>query len=175
MKTAKGTFPPIAALLLTISPLLGQSGLSTPMVGVAPGQTVRINALNLGTSQSTATTTCQITVQFLDQKAAVLKEKTLEISAAKSESIDFDRSGAQSEKRLELRAVIFFPRIGGAPPGPPVRRSFDCNLVPSLELYDTQTGRTSVILTDWKPLPTADPRTIALTLPAIPSRQIIIN
>ena len=170
MKTANATFA-VAASLLTISPLFSQSGLSTPMVGVGAGQTVRINALNLGTSQSTATSTCQITAQFLDQKAAVLKEKTLEVSAAKSESIDFDYSGTQSDKRLQLRAVIFFAHVGGAPPGPAVHRSSDCNVVPSLELYDKQTGRTSLILSDWKPLPTPDPRTIALTLPLIPSRQ----
>jgi len=150
----------VAALLLTTSPLFGEPGLSSPIVGIGTGQTARITALNLGTRQATPTSTCQITAQFLDQKATVLKEKTLEVPAGKSASIDFDYDRASSVKGLQLRAVLLFGQVGGAQPGPDARRTFDCNIVPSFELYDKPTGRTSVILTDWKPLPISDSRAV---------------
>jgi len=160
----------VAALLSIMAPLFGEPGLSSPIVGIGTGQTARITALNLGTRQSTATSTCQITAQFLDQKAAILKEKTFDVAAGKSESIDFDYDRANSVKKLQLRAVLLFGQVGGgAQPGPDARRTFDCNVVPSLELYDKPTGRTTVILTDWKPLPIPDPRAVAFT-PAAPIR-----
>jgi hypothetical protein len=159
----------MATLLLTMSPLFGEPGLSSPIVGIGTGQTARLTALNLGSRQSTATSTCQITAQFLDQKATILKEKTFEVPAGKSESIDFDYDRAKAFKGLQLRAVLLFGQVGGgAQPGPDARHTFDCNIVPSLELYDKPTGRTSVILTDWKPLPIPDPRAVAFTPPATP-------
>jgi hypothetical protein len=148
------------ALLVTTSPLFGEPGLSSPTVSIGIGQTARITALNLGTRQATAASTCQITAQFLDQKATVLKEKTFEVPAGKSESLDFDFDRAKSVKGWQLRAVLLFGQVGGAQPGPDARRTLDCNIVPTLELYDKPTGRTSVILTDWKAIPIPDPRTV---------------
>lgn len=163
-------FAAAALLLLSASPLPAEPGLASPTVGLAAGQIARITALNLGSRQSGESSSCQITAQFLDPKATVLKEQILEIAVGKSESLEFESDAAHSGKRVQLRAVLLFGHVGGAPPGPEARRMLACNIVPSLELYDKASGKTALILTDWKPLPTPDPRSIAALPSLLPSK-----
>jgi hypothetical protein len=150
-------------LLLATSPLFAEPGLSSPSFGIAAGQVARITVLNLGTRQSSAGTSCQVTAQFLDPKAAVIKEQTIEVGAGKNVSVDLDRDAYSLNKRVQLRAVLVFGHVGGAAPGPDAQKTMDCNIVPTLEIYDRANLRTSVILTDWKQSPIADPRSIAFS------------
>ena len=84
-----------------------------------------------------------------------MKQKVVTLQAGKAASLDLGRSElpAGNEPRAEIRAVLLFGYFGGANPPPNVLQKFDCNIVPSLEVFDNITGRTSFILTDAKQLP----------------------
>ena len=71
--------------------------------------------------------------------------------------------------------MLLFGKAGGAAPGPDVRDQFDCNIVPSVEIYDSATGRTSLVLTDSKPVVGPDARSIA-QIPAvtIPGKKMLL-
>ncbi len=133
-----------------------QPGVGFAMIGIATGQTVRLNALNLGTGSSTPDPRCNVTLQFLDANGQVMKQAVTTIRPGKAVYLDLRGDGAelsQNDARVPFRAVLLFGYFGGAPPGPGALQAFDCNIVPSLEIFDTETKQTSVVLTDTKPLP----------------------
>jgi hypothetical protein len=142
-----------------------QPGVGFAMIGIASGQTLRVNVVNMGTSASTSTSSCNVIIRFLDPQGAVLKEAAVNVVANKAASFDlnYSQTGTQGTAgtRSQLRAVVLFGYSGGAQPGPDTRDQYDCNIVPSLEIYDNSSGRTSLIVTDFKPLPVPDPRSVA--------------
>jgi hypothetical protein len=76
------------------------------------------------------------------------------LRTGKAGSLDLSGDAIRGDsRRVQIRAVLLFGYFGGAPPGPGTLERFDCNIVPSLEIYDNQTGRTSLVVTDAKPLP----------------------
>ena len=133
-----------------------QPGVGFAMVGIATGQTVRLNALNLGTGSAAPDARCNVTLQFLDVNGQVLKQTVTTIRPGRAVFLDL-RSGSeelpQNEARVPIRAALLFGYFGGAPPGRGAMQAFDCNIVPSLEMFDTETKQTSVVLTATKPLP----------------------
>ena len=58
----------------------------------------------------------------------------------------------KSDSRAEIHAVLLFGYSVGAPPGPGMLERFDCNIVPSLAVYDDRAGKTRLSLTDAKSL-----------------------
>jgi len=67
-----------------------------------------------------------------------------------------DRWPKQRTMRImdALRAVLVFGYSGGANPPPQLlQQAATCNIVPSLEIYDNDTQKTSIVVTDVKPLP----------------------
>jgi hypothetical protein len=152
------------ALMALASASAQTTGLGFAMVGVASGQSARINALNMGSRSSTQDSSCSVTLQFVDLQGQLLKQSVVNLGPGKGATLDLSRDQVPGDDlRAEIRAVLLFGYSGGAPPGPDVRQQFDCNIVPSVEVYDNNTGRTSLILTDAKPLPVPDPRSIAKT------------
>lgn len=141
-----------------------QPGLGFGLLGVAEGQTLRINALNLGSRSSTPATGCEVTLRFLDVKGVVLRESVVRIPPGQGASLDLRRAQMTDQPgRASVRAVLLFGLAGGgAPAGPDVRQNFDCNIVPTLELLDETTGRTTLVVTDARPLPLPDQRSISL-------------
>jgi hypothetical protein len=160
----------LAGLVMALVPAVAhaqpssQPGVSFAMIGVATGQSARVNALNLGSRLSTQDSSCSVTLQFLDTKGQVLKQTAVTLPSGKATSLDLSRDAVPGDEvRAEIRAVLLFGYSGGASPGPDVLQQFDCNIVPSIEVYDNDTGKTNFILTDAKPLPLPDPRSIAKT------------
>lgn len=144
----------LAGLTLTVAVAQAQPGLSTAVVGIASGQSARVSALNLGSSASTADSSCTVAMQFLDAQRKVVKEAPVSLQPGKAASLDLSHEELPgSQLRSQIPVVLLFGDSGGAPPGPEVLLQFDCNIVPSLEVYDAVTGRTSLLLTDAKPLP----------------------
>lgn len=139
-----------------------QPGVGFGLLSIAEGQSLRVNALNLGNRSSTAATGCEVTLRFLDAKGVVLRESVVQLSAGQGAGLDLRRAQVSNQPgRASVRAVLLFGLAGGgAPPGPDVRQNFDCNIVPTLELFDDSTGRTTLVLTDAKPLPLPDQRSI---------------
>ena len=152
----------LAVLAAMVATAQAQPGLGFGLLGVAEGQSLRINALNLGNRSSTSATGCEVTLRFLDTKGTVLRENVVRLSAGQGAFLDLRRAQVSDQPgRATVRAVLLFGfGGGGAPPGPDVRQNFDCNIVPTLELFDDSTGRTTVVLTDARPLPLPDQRAI---------------
>jgi hypothetical protein len=132
-----------------------QPGLGFAMIGIAIGESARVNALNIGNAWSTQDSSCSVTLQFLDTEGQLLKQKVVTLQSGKAASLDLGRGELPigDDPRAEIRAVLLFGYYGGANPPPAVLHKFDCNIVPSLEVFDNNTGRTSFILTDAKQLP----------------------
>lgn len=151
----------VVFLTMTMS-AQAQPGVAFGLLGMAEGQSLRINALNLGSRSSTPASGCEVTLRFLDAKGLVLREKVLQLPVGQSAFFDLRRAQISDQPgRASVRAVLLFGFAGGgAPPGPDVRQNFDCNIVPTLELVDDASGRTTLVLTDAKPIPLPDQRAI---------------
>jgi len=119
------------------------------MVGLAEGQTARLNLLNPGVLPPLATgAICSAQVSFLDSKGAGLK--TAPISVAPGQSVPFDLNRdtdvTAPDQRVQIRATLQIPLpspIVASPPQP-----WGCPLIPTLEIFDTNTGRTQIVITE---------------------------
>ena len=130
-----------------------QPGVGFAIVGIAAGETERVNALNLGNGSRTGHSSCAVTLQFLDIQGKSLKKSVTTLSPGSATSLDLRRDEIGGDSRLEIRAVVLFGYSGGANPAQGILDQFDCNIVPSLEVYDTKTGRTIAILMNATTLP----------------------
>ena len=122
---------------------------TTAMVGIAVGQTARLNLFNPGVQAPATGVVCTAMVQYLDENDTVLKTVTVAVPPGKAVGVqlhgDTDLS-LPSGARREIRATVAIPTV----PPPTASTSTTpvpaCQLVPTLELYDALTGRTLVIL-----------------------------
>jgi hypothetical protein len=116
------------------------------MVGVAPGQVARLNVVNAGGGADPAAGACQVEVSFANAAGAPLDPATFTLVPGQSAFADlpFEAAAAGGEisgNRVAVRAVI----------------AVLCNpsaLVPAvqltLEVYDGETGRASVLVNGGK-------------------------
>jgi hypothetical protein len=135
-------------------------GLGFAMLSIAPGQSARLNALNSGPVIPVQDASgCQVTLTFFDGGGQMVKRKSIAgLEPGKAALLDLSRDELQGDDpRAGIRAVLHFGYFGGAPPSPEILRHFNCNILPSLEVFDNDTGKTSVVSTDAKPLPTPYP------------------
>jgi hypothetical protein len=124
---------------------------TTPMVGIAFGQTARLNLLNPGPVSTAVGIVCTAAVTYFDASGAVLKTASLSVAPGTSMPVDLhsdtDLSLAANARR-EIRATIAMPAVPPPTAGststniPPA-----CKLVHSLEIFDSVTGRTQAIVT----------------------------
>ena len=114
------------------------------MVGIADGQTARLNIVNLGVPDPTTgfpPDPCRTRLQFLDADGNVLASRIVAPEMGHSKFLDFTPSfvpinttGAVAPLRAEIRPVTFTDNEL-APP---------CRV--SLEIFDNVTGRTQIAL-----------------------------
>ena len=140
------------------TPLIPPSqGLGFAIVSIAAGQSVRINVLNQSSSPGLqGPAGCRISLQFYDAAGQLVTEYVVPggLSVGKSAGVDLNRDDLPGADRLSLRAVLAFGYLGGANPPPQLlQQTATCNIVPSLEIYDNDTQKTSIVITDAKPLP----------------------
>jgi hypothetical protein len=118
---------------------------TTAMIGLAQGQTAQLNLLNPGILAPATGVICTAAVSFVDANGAVLKTGALSIPPGQSMAFDL-RSDVDLAivygNRREFRAVIATPALTPAATAVPTA----CKLVPSLEIFDTASGRTLVTL-----------------------------
>ena len=148
----------LIAMMLNVTGAQSTSkpGLGFGTIGIAAGQTARVKALNLGSGSLEATTSsCSVTLQFLNAEGQVIKQKVVTLGVGKAAWLDLksDELIETVDLRTEVRASLLFGYFGGANPPRMIFQKYDCNIVPGLELYDTSTGRTIFVLTDAKQLP----------------------
>jgi hypothetical protein len=142
-------------LLAAAPAAFAQSGVSFGLVTISTGQTIRVNAVNLGTGTYAAgASSCGVTVQLLNPQNQVVTQSVLTITPGNAASLQASRDTLPGlTGRIDLRAVLLYGYAGGANPPPKLLSQFDCNIVPTLEVFDNNTGQTSFILTAVTPLP----------------------
>jgi hypothetical protein len=121
---------------------------TTPMIGLADGEIARLNLLNPGILAPATGVICSAAVSFVDGDGNVLKTGSLSIPPGKSMSFDLlsnvDLGLAYSDRR-EIRALVATPAVT------PVATSSTsatpaCKLISTLEIFDSTTGRTLVVV-----------------------------
>jgi hypothetical protein len=135
---------------------------TTGMVGVADSQTAQLNLLNPGVPSPAAAAICIANVSFVDANGVVVKSGTLTVPPGQSRALDVrsdtDLSIVSGDRR-EIRALISIPGI--LPPAGSTSVVLSaCKLIPTLEIFDTVTGRTLVTLghvVDVSPVPATHP------------------
>jgi hypothetical protein len=136
---------------------------TTGMIGLAEGQTARLNALNPGVRPSVAAPvvggSCSAMLAFVDGAGKVLK--TMNVSVAPGQSTPFDLFSDADlnlalDVRTEIRAVIIPPVVipvvsTGSTPMQPAT----CTLIGTLEIFDSLTKRTQAVLGGMHDVPVA--------------------
>ena len=123
---------------------------SSGMVGLASAQTARLNVVNVGPS-SGSSIPCILALAFLDTDGKILNQMFVSLTPGKAAFVDLTAT-ARDSGRLQIRGIGYNPLLAA---GPAVPQPLSCNLVPTLELFDTATGTTVAILTDFKDLTSA--------------------
>jgi hypothetical protein len=130
---------------------------TTPMIGLADGEVARLNLLNPGVLAPATGITCSVAVSFQDATGTVLKTGSLTVPPGTSMSFDLlsnvDLGLAYSDRR-EIRALIATPAVtpvaASSTTAPPA-----CKLIPTLEIFDSTTGRTLAVLGRAETVPAA--------------------
>jgi hypothetical protein len=124
---------------------------TTGVIGIADGETAQLNLLNPGIQPPTAAleVVCTAAVSFVDSAGAVLKTMSLTIPPGQSmsasiRSLETPLSLLLPGERREIRATITTPGLIPVATSPTAVAG--CNLIPTLEILDTMTGRTLVVL-----------------------------
>jgi hypothetical protein len=119
-----------AMLMLAASQASAVIAIITP-VGIAFGQTARVNILNL------AERAIIINCKFVDSEGILLGESRATIDPGKTTSFDLNRDTlSRAQNRVQLYAVIESPQ------GNPKR------VLTSLEVFNNADGRTTVFIGD---------------------------
>ena len=136
------------------------------MVGLATDQTARLNALALPMGGPIiAGASCQVTFNFYDASGKSVKTGTATVAQGAAVHFDLARTevdslSGRSEIRGTVRAAFVNPSADGMPgtPGTPVTPiSAFCSVLPTLEIFDTLSGQTTVVLQQTTPLPLVTP------------------
>ena len=114
--------------------------LTYPPIGLASSETAQINVANLAAASSSGTAaSCTGTVSFVSATGAAIGTATsFSLSSGQTSSVSLPFSKVGGSGRTEIRGVISLTETVGS--GVP------CNLVSSLETYDTSTGVTHLFL-----------------------------
>ena len=129
--------------------------LSFGMVGLSTNQVARLNAANPAVNPPPGLSRCTVDLFFLDSQGKILKSVNFPIDPGQAVYLDLDRSEIKDEAtRVEFRAVVrssLLPSGVVPPPQEPV--STRCISHFTLEIFDKDTGKTTLILTDSKAVP----------------------
>ena len=136
---------------------------SSGMVGLASGQTARLNIVNVG-APAPSPLPCVLVLAFRDSDDKILKQMFVSVTTGKAALLDLtqsdiadtsrDHGRGTNAARLQIRGIGYNPLLS---PGPAIPQPLSCNLVPTLELFDTQTGRTAAIVTDFRTPSSSNP------------------
>jgi hypothetical protein len=138
-----------------VSPEVRTSG----MAGLTAGQTARLNVLNPGLQVPAATgAACSALLSFLNDQGVVITTATVSVMPGKSAFLDLDRDTAISttDLRVEIRATIAIPIPVAAMPAP-------CKLIPTMEVFNNDTGRTQFVIGRFRRLPAPTPSPVTAT------------
>ncbi|MGA2724139.1 MAG: hypothetical protein ABSG79_17235 [Bryobacteraceae bacterium] len=127
------------------------------MVGLASGQTARLNALALPVGGPIiAGASCQVTFDFYDATGKSLKTATLPVTQGAAVSYDLAwteitvPTTTPPTNRAEIRGTVRAALVISSPvvtPVTPVTPLYgSCPVLPTMEIFDTSSGQTAVVL-----------------------------
>jgi hypothetical protein len=128
-------------------------GHNFPAVGIVPGQTIRITALNTVRSAVTTvmpTLPCRVSVSFYDESGRVAKEETIDdLAAGTAKWVEYSPQLAIlvfPPPRIAFAAVVRVSTNAPLPATPAGLFNPSCSVIPTLEVYDTSSNRTTLLL-----------------------------
>ncbi len=119
------------------NPLPAPPDFTFGMVGLAPGQTARLNVVNIGPA-TPSSIPCFMVLAFLDDSGKELTQRFVQVERGKAAFLDLPAS--DDGGRVQVRAIGFNPLL--------IPISLSCRLLPTLEVFDNDTGVSSLILTN---------------------------
>ena len=149
-------------LALACAALAQQPGAGFTVVGVAPKQTARINVVNEATATSAPgqrdgelSFDCRVVLQFYGLDGQLLKERVVDnLGPGKIAFLDLPAADRPNKDvRTPVRAVARFGYAGGANPPPGMLEG--CRVLPSLEIFDADSGKAELLITEARALPTS--------------------
>jgi hypothetical protein len=130
------------------------------MIGVAEGQTARLNVLNPGVAAPALGVVCSAILSFLDSTGKVLKSTSVSVlpgTAAAPFNLASDADLALAlDAREQIRATITIPAV--LPPSTATTTTITtppaaCTLIGTLEIFDSLTRRTQAVLGGFHEVP----------------------
>jgi hypothetical protein len=122
------------------SPFSNVRQYDTGMVGIAAGQTAKFNVFYPTIPAPLLQVTCSATLVISDDQGNTLKSLPVQqLIAGKSASVDLNAdTDLPGRPRVQIRAHVLTPQPGttGAP----------CTFLPTLELLDNASGKTTVVV-----------------------------
>jgi hypothetical protein len=117
-------------------------------VGLASGQTARLNIISVGDPNIIAPGPCRVGLSFLDARGIIINDRNgrpmsaqLDVSQGASGFFDMSAGAIIINGRVQYRALVSLP------PAPTDGSVDPCsNVVPTLEVFDQKTGRTTLFL-----------------------------
>lgn len=126
------------------------------MVGVALNQTARLNVVNVTGPPVVAGAVplvCRLTLQFFDDQNTKVAELAVDsLDPGKATHLDYARPAATATAvpaRVQVRAVVVnTSAVTGVPqPGAPtIQVVSPCTVLPTVEVFDNDTGKTQVFM-----------------------------
>ena len=148
----------IGVFMVAVTGLVAQTATSVPttdtrtsgVVGIAEGQIARFNVLNPGTAVSaTAAATCVAVLNYYDGAGTLLKTATVPIAPGKIGYLDLFSDAdlaLAADQRKQIRATLSVPLIPPPATSTTATPLPACQLIGTLEIFDSLTGRTSVVV-----------------------------
>jgi hypothetical protein len=109
---------------------------NSSVVGLAGGQTARLNVLYPSIPAPLLQVMCAVTVSIVDDQGGVLKTQDFQMLGGKSASISFNADDLPGGHTALIHALTLTPAT--SPTGG------YCEVLPSLDIVDNATGRTLV-------------------------------
>lgn len=131
-----------ATLAQSTTPMLPVALRTSGTVGLTAGQTARLNVLNPGALTPAAAVACGAQLSFLNGQGTVLKTTSVSVPPGESMSFNLDRDVdlIVSDFRVQIRAVVAYT-------------SNTCALLPTLEVFNDDTGRTQFVVGRFAAIP----------------------
>jgi hypothetical protein len=137
------------------SPIANTITLSFGVIGLASGESVRINVLNIVRTPpplGIPLIPCRTELSFYDADGKLLKQKVVDsLGFGRADFLDLDRAEITATGRAAVAASV---KVGS-------NQSFFCSIAPTIEVFDDATGRASTVLTNPLPQSVIVPRLLA--------------
>ncbi len=119
------------------------------VVGIAAGQTAKLNVLYPAVPAPLLQAMCSVTLSILDDQGTVLKTQDVQMLGGKTATLALNADTELSGHAAQIHALTVTPPVSGA--------GGYCSILPSLDIVDNATGKTVVHLetTITYPIPVA--------------------